>query len=182
MLIRRENPDDIDAVAAVHRQAFDGDAPLEVGLVTRLRSSDAWVPQLSLVAEVAGSVAGHVCLTRATVDSTDVLALGPIGVLPGLQRDGVGSALMHARSAAPTPGTNPWWHCSVTSTTTRGSASSPERRSGSSRTSPRGRPTSRFACSLAGIRACPARSGTPRPSTTCELVSAGSLRWHVSWG
>ncbi|AHK33263.1 putative N-acetyltransferase YjhQ [Rhodococcus opacus PD630] len=107
MLIRRENPGDLDAVAEVHRQAFDGDAPLEVGLVTRLRSSDAWIPQLSLVAELAGSVAGHVCLTRATVDSTDVLALGPIGVLPGLQRDGVGSALMHAALGGADAGDEP---------------------------------------------------------------------------
>ncbi|SED04185.1 putative acetyltransferase [Rhodococcus jostii] len=96
MLIRRENPGDVDAVAEVHRQAFDGDAPVEVDLVTRLRSSDAWVPQLSLVAELSGTVAGHVCLSRATVDSADVLALGPIGVLPDVQGDGVGSALMHA--------------------------------------------------------------------------------------
>ncbi|SED26922.1 putative acetyltransferase [Rhodococcus koreensis] len=96
MLIRRENAGDVDAVAEVHRQAFDGDAPVEVGLVTRLRSSDDWIPQLALVADIDGTVVGHVCLTRATVDATDVLALGPIGVLPGLQRDGVGSALMHA--------------------------------------------------------------------------------------
>ena len=100
MLIRRETAHDVAAIAEVHRQAFDGDAPVEIDLVERLRSSPAWIPPLSFVAEWHDSVIGHVCLTRATVASTPVLALGPIGVLPGHQRGGVGSALMHAALGA----------------------------------------------------------------------------------
>jgi putative acetyltransferase len=106
MLIRRERPDDVEAIAAVHRTAFaehqPGGAPrpsgepVEVGLVARLRASEAWLPALSLVAEIDGEVRGHVCLTRATVAGRPTLALGPIGVPPEHQGHGIGAALMHA--------------------------------------------------------------------------------------
>ncbi|MGW5387967.1 GNAT family N-acetyltransferase [Nocardia sp. NPDC003963] len=110
MLIRRERAVDTDAVAAVHRSAFaphysaDGpaagtalvDAPPEVALLARLRGDPGWIPTLSMVAVDRETVVGHVCVTRATVGPFPVLALGPIGVLPGQQRRGAGSALMHA--------------------------------------------------------------------------------------
>ncbi len=112
MLIRRERPGDVPAIDVVHRAAFTreyangGDAPAvladppEVALVHRLRSDSGWMPTLSLVAEVRDHVVGHVCLTRAGVGPYPALALGPIGVLPGVQRGGVGSSLMHAALGA----------------------------------------------------------------------------------
>ncbi|ADG79523.1 GCN5-related N-acetyltransferase OS=Tsukamurella paurometabola (strain ATCC 8368 / DSM / CCUG 35730 / CIP 100753 / JCM 10117 / KCTC 9821 / NBRC 16120 /NCIMB 702349 / NCTC 13040) OX=521096 GN=Tpau_2925 PE=4 SV=1 [Tsukamurella paurometabola] len=106
MLIRRELPGDIAAIAAVHRSAFaalappDHETPVEVGLVAALRDSSAWIPELSLVAEAAGTVVGHVCLTRGTVDDRPVLALGPLGVRTDAQSGGTGSALMHAPLSA----------------------------------------------------------------------------------
>lgn len=110
MLIRRERGVDAGAVAAVHRTAFaphyapggpaagtaSATAPPEVALLARLRSDPAWIPTLSMVAVERETVVGHVCVTRATVGPFPVLALGPIGVLPGEQRRGVGAALMHA--------------------------------------------------------------------------------------
>ncbi|MFC7344072.1 GNAT family N-acetyltransferase [Saccharopolyspora griseoalba] len=99
MLIRRETAADIPAVRAVHTAAFaDPERPLpaEVGLVDELRSGDAWIPELALVAQLDGDVVGHVVGSRASVGEVPVLALGPIGVLPRVQRRGVGSALMHA--------------------------------------------------------------------------------------
>ncbi|WP_188989618.1 GNAT family N-acetyltransferase [Saccharopolyspora thermophila] len=101
MLIRREAPADLGAIRAVHTAAFATSehpdrVPVEVGLVDALRDGDAWLPELSLVAEVNGAVAGHVVCTRAHVGTTPVLALGPIGVLPEVQREGIGAALMHA--------------------------------------------------------------------------------------
>lgn len=106
MLIRRETPADIDAVRAVHTAAFapfapPGGTPVEPGLVDALRADEGWLPRLSLVAEGPdGEIAGHVVCTRGRVDDVPALGLGPIGVLPRVQRRGVGQALMHAVLAA----------------------------------------------------------------------------------
>jgi putative acetyltransferase len=104
MLIRRETPADAGGIDEVHRQAFavpTGDEPVELRLVHALRADPGWVPALSLVAEGAGgAVVGHVVCTEGSVGSTAVVGLGPIGVLPDVQRTGVGSALVHAVIAA----------------------------------------------------------------------------------
>ncbi len=99
MLVRREAPADVGRIDEVHRQAFAGS--VEADLVHALRADAGWVPALSLVAEdAAGAVVGHVVCTEGAVESLPVVGLGPIGVLPDLQRTGVGSALMHAVIAA----------------------------------------------------------------------------------
>jgi putative acetyltransferase len=108
MLIRRETPKDAEAIRGVHTMAFAspelrGQTPVEARLVDELRASDAWLPELSLVAIGSsdsigseGKVAGHVVCTRGRVGRTAALGLGPLGVLPHLQRRGIGQALMHA--------------------------------------------------------------------------------------
>ena len=99
MLIRRETPADIGRIDEVHRHAFDGS--VEADLVHALRADAGWVPALSLVAEDAGgAVVGHVVCTEGSLGSVTVVGLGPIGVMPGVQRTGTGSALMHAVIAA----------------------------------------------------------------------------------
>lgn len=103
VLIRRERAEDVDGIAAVQHEAFastDRPEPPEPALVAALRADEAWIPELSLVAERDGDVVGHVCLTRGHVDTLAVAALGPIGVAPKLQRSGIGSALVHASLAA----------------------------------------------------------------------------------
>ena len=90
--IRPEREPDFAAVLRVHREAFgQDDVPRIVEL---LRPSDAYVPELSLVAERGGTVVGHVILSRGFLGERRVLALGPLGVLPEHQRSGVGDALM----------------------------------------------------------------------------------------
>lgn len=101
VIVRRERQQDVVAIAAVTRAAFlpsaGGGEPVEVGLVEALRSSDAWLPALSLVAVAEGDeVIGHVLCTRAHVGDEPALGLGPLSVRPDWQRRGVGSALMHA--------------------------------------------------------------------------------------
>ena len=99
MLVRRECPDDVDAIRTVTTRAFDGMAyssGSEPQLVEALRSDRGWIPALSLVAEVDGVVVGHVACTRATIFGQPALGLGPLSVDPPWQRRGVGSALMHA--------------------------------------------------------------------------------------
>jgi len=95
VLIRREVVADVDAIRAVHRDAF-GAAGGEAGLVDALRAAKEWIGELSFVAEVAGEVVGHVVCSRAWVDRAEVLGLGPLGVRKRWQRTGTGSALMHA--------------------------------------------------------------------------------------
>lgn len=104
MLIRREAPADIPAIAQVHRRAFrtryDG-PPVEDRLVDALRADPGWVPAPSLVAEdAAGSVIGHVVATEGRVGTVRAVGVGPLGVLPERQRGGTGAALMHAVIAA----------------------------------------------------------------------------------
>jgi putative acetyltransferase len=94
VLIRRELPQDIDAITAVHRGAFD--TAVEATLVTALRADEGWLPALSLVADADGEVVGHVVCTRGHVAGAPALGLGPLGVLPSHQRAGVGAALTHA--------------------------------------------------------------------------------------
>ncbi|MEU4803595.1 N-acetyltransferase [Actinosynnema sp. NPDC023587] len=97
MLIRRETPDDVQAITDVTDAAFAANPGGEAWLVGELRADPGWVPELSLVAESAsGAVVGHVVCTRATVNDTPALGLGPLSVHPDHQRQGVGSALVHA--------------------------------------------------------------------------------------
>lgn len=65
-------------------------------IVDALRKSGAL--SISLVAEDAGKLVGHVALSPVTIsDGTDCwYGLGPISVLPSKQSKGVGSSLMKA--------------------------------------------------------------------------------------
>lgn len=69
-----------------------------VPLLDDLRSSLRNEPGLSLVAEDAGQVVGHVLFTRNLLDAprrlVDVQVLSPIAVLPLRQGEGVGRALI----------------------------------------------------------------------------------------
>ncbi len=53
---------------------------------------------VSLVATIGSQIAGHVIFTRCGVSESDASAalLGPVAVAPGWQRQGIGSALVHA--------------------------------------------------------------------------------------
>ena len=112
MFVRRERPGDEAVVHAVHAAAFrrpdQADEPVEARLADELRATGAAIRQLSLVAVVDGGVVGHVVCNRGWVgnqgddiDAADdgahpALGLGPLGVLPEHQKQGVGQALMHA--------------------------------------------------------------------------------------
>jgi putative acetyltransferase len=105
VLIRREAERDVADIRGITVAAF---ARLEeAALVDELRASQAWLPELSLVAVTQKAVTqkavtqrdeviGHVLCTRGHVDDAPVLGLGPLTVRPDQQRQGVGSALMHA--------------------------------------------------------------------------------------
>jgi putative acetyltransferase len=108
--LRPEHPADEGAVARVLAAAFarpDVASPPEVGLVEELRHSDAWIPELAMVAEYGGEVVGYALLSRVRVRSdgaatAPVLALGPVAVAPHRQRIGHGTAVVQAALDAAT--------------------------------------------------------------------------------
>ncbi|MBY6240188.1 GNAT family N-acetyltransferase [Methylosinus sp. Sm6] len=99
MLIRDETPDDHRAIHGVVDAAF-AHMPYsnqkEGDLVDALRGAGALT--LSLVAEEAGEILGHVAVSPVTIDGAALgwFGLGPLAVLPARQRQGVGSALIEA--------------------------------------------------------------------------------------
>ncbi len=95
--IREESPSDVAAIHALTAAAFLN-APhtdhTEQFIVDALRNSG--VLSVSLVAEQAGVIVGHVAVSPVTV-SDGTLAwygLGPISVISELQGQGIGSLLM----------------------------------------------------------------------------------------
>lgn len=97
--VRPERPGEGTAIRAIHEAAFP--TPAEAALVEALRESGAALLGLALLATVDGVPAGHILGSRAHIEpqGTPVVALGPLGVLPGWQRRGIGTALMHAAIA-----------------------------------------------------------------------------------
>ena len=98
ILIRSERPTDIDSIEQVTLAAFTGkfrDNPTEHLIVNGLR--DAGALSLSLVAEVDGKIIGHVAFSLVTINGENLnwYGLGPISVLPELQKQGIGSKLIH---------------------------------------------------------------------------------------
>ena len=98
MFVRREVEGDEEVVRRVEAAAFrrGDEEPVEAWLAVELRTSGAAIAGLSLVAEVDGRVVGHVVCSRGWVGEHPAVGLGPIGVLPEHQGQGVGRALMHA--------------------------------------------------------------------------------------
>ncbi len=97
MLIRKEEPKDYEIVYSVVKLAFDSAEHAdgnEHDLVSALRKGDAFIPELSLVAETDGKIVGHIMFTKAKVEEDTVLALAPLSVLPEYQRRGIGTALI----------------------------------------------------------------------------------------
>jgi putative acetyltransferase len=90
--IRREEPQDSDAVRALNLSAFDNGP--EAALVDKLRTACA--DYLAFVAVEDGKVVGHILFTPVTIDGHDVAGMGlaPMAVLPPHQRQGVGSRLV----------------------------------------------------------------------------------------
>lgn len=97
MLIREEKSADYDSVYSVVKSAFESAAHAdgnEQNLVAALRKSDAFIPELSLVAEIDGKIVGHILFTKVMIGSRTELALAPLSVLPTFQRKGIGMALI----------------------------------------------------------------------------------------
>lgn len=101
MIIRQETESDHKEVFSVVELAFK-DAKFadqtEQFLVERLRKSEAFIPELSIVAEFEGKIVGHILLTNIKIKNESTvhnsLALAPVSVLPDYQGRGIGGKLI----------------------------------------------------------------------------------------
>lgn len=95
MDISTETLADVDAIRAVHTEAF-APSPVEAKLVDDLRTDGALVTDLCLIATEGDNVIGHIAYSRATLDPSghEILVLAPMGVLPDHQRQAVGAQLI----------------------------------------------------------------------------------------
>lgn len=95
-IIRPEVDTDHAAVSRLLDQAFG--QPDEGVLVGRLRDHEAYIPSLSLVAEINSKIIGHILFSKIIIEDGPrqhpSLALAPLAVLPDYQKTGVGSALV----------------------------------------------------------------------------------------
>lgn len=95
--IRQEKRGDYNAVYEINSKAFGQDN--ESKLVDLLRMSDAFVPELSLVAAVDNKLVGHILFTKIKIiadnkNEFESLALAPMAVKPEFQKKGIGGQLI----------------------------------------------------------------------------------------
>lgn len=97
IVVRNEKHNDIFAITEMTVAAFE---TLEISnhteqfIIEALRTANALT--ISLVAEVDNRVVGHIAFSPVAISngSTDWYGLGPVSVLPGVQRQGIGKALI----------------------------------------------------------------------------------------
>lgn len=99
--IRQEASKDYSSVFNLITEAFKTEVlsdHREQFLVDRLRASEAFIPELSLVAELNNKIVGHIILTKIKIKNDqktfESLALAPVSVLPKYQGNGIGGLLI----------------------------------------------------------------------------------------
>ncbi len=109
VVIRNEIEIDFRAVEDLVREAFWNlyvPGCNEHFVLHNLRKSADFVPELDFVAEREGRIMGQIAYSRGKIvdakgAQTTVLCFGPVSVLPSLQKQGIGSALIiHSIEAA----------------------------------------------------------------------------------
>lgn len=104
IFIRQERPEEYSTTEEMIKEAFlheEYSDKKEHLLVNNIRKSDAFIPELSLVAiNDSNEVVGHILLSKITIVDhdkvADSLALAPVSVAPDYQKKGIGSRLIHA--------------------------------------------------------------------------------------
>ena len=101
IIIRQETEKDYKLSETVVEKAFKNAEHTdhkEHLLVAKLRKGGAFIPELSLVAELDGEIVGHIMLTKLLIENEgskyDSLALAPVSVVPEHQNKGIGSELI----------------------------------------------------------------------------------------
>lgn len=94
-LIRPESESDFACIARVHEQAFG--QPGEARLVERIRTTAAYIAELSLAAVLESKIVGHIILSKVSLEhasNIELLALAPLAILPEWQNQGFGGLLV----------------------------------------------------------------------------------------
>lgn len=89
MKIRTERLSDYGEVFNLNYLAF-GNREDESRLIDRIRISEGFITELSLVAEVNGQIVGHALFSKAEIindeeNRNEIIVLAPIAVLPSNQ-------------------------------------------------------------------------------------------------
>lgn len=102
IITRRETEKDFESIYKLIEESFktaehaDGN---EQDLVNKLRNSDSYINELTLVAIDGDKIVGHIMFTKAFIESennkVETLALAPLAVSPEYQGKGVGSKLIN---------------------------------------------------------------------------------------
>ena len=98
MIIRNETKEDIEAISNITIAAFQNlqiSNQTEQFIIHELREANALT--ISLVAEIDGQIVGHIAFSSVKISdgSKNWLGLGPISVMPNLQRQGIGKSLVN---------------------------------------------------------------------------------------
>jgi predicted N-acetyltransferase YhbS len=101
LIIRPERPEDFHQTELITQKAFWNlyvPGCSEHLLVHKLRTDPAYIPELSRVAELDGSVVGTIMYSHSKVVDGEtiqpLLTFGPLCVEPSLQKTGIGARLM----------------------------------------------------------------------------------------
>lgn len=97
IIIRTETKHDYTQIYNINYAAF-GNREDEAKLVERIRESENFVSQLSIVAEQHGEIIGHLLMSKAEIiegeNSHEVIVLAPVAVRPDCQKQGIGEQLI----------------------------------------------------------------------------------------
>jgi len=89
--IRREEDNDHIQIYEVNKLAFQQEN--EGKLIAKIRKSENFIPELSIVAELDNRIVGHILFSKIKIagDSDyESLALAPMAVIPEFQKKGSG--------------------------------------------------------------------------------------------
>ncbi|MEB3340022.1 N-acetyltransferase [Okeania sp.] len=95
MIIRQALDSDLDDIFSVQRAAFDSDECVEI--VQKILGDESAKPIFSLVSLQEDKIVGHLLFSRATLEpktSLSLSILGPIAVVPELQKQSIGGKLI----------------------------------------------------------------------------------------
>lgn len=96
--IRPEQAGDTASIRTMVAAAFEREPIAE--LVEAIRASEHYMPEMALVAELDGTVIGHVMISGATLSTDDgdrpIVMLAPLAVAESHRRHGIGGALVRA--------------------------------------------------------------------------------------